>query len=89
MTEHISTTVWPFNYYAVLFQIAYSLIITAFFMVQLSHPYMTTGKNVTLTIWLFVGKEVSLLFSMLSVFVIAFLPRSKDLFISLLLSRWL
>ena len=56
-------------------------------MVQLSHPYMTTGKNVTLTIWLFVGKEVSLLFSMLSVFVIAFLPRSKDLFISLLLSQ--
>ena len=51
-------------------------------MVQLSHPYLTTGKNVTLTIWLFVGKEVSLLFSMLSTLVIAFLPRRKRLLIS-------
>ena len=45
-----------------------------FFMVQLSHPYMTTGKTVALTIWIFVGKVMSLLFNMLSRFVIAFLP---------------
>ena len=50
---------------------------SAFFMVQLSHPYMTTGK--TLTIWTFVGKVMSLLFNTLSRFVIAFLPRSKCL----------
>ena len=43
-------------------------------MVQLSHPYMTTGKTVALTIWIFVGKVMSLLFNMLSRFVIAFLP---------------
>ena len=51
---------------------------SAFFMVQLSHPYMTTGKAITLTIWIFVGKVMSLLFNMLSRFVIAFLPRSKQ-----------
>ena len=77
MTEHISTTVWPFNYCAVLFQIAYSLIITAFFMVQLSHPYMTTGKIIALIIWTFVGKVISLLFKMLSRFAIAFLLRES------------
>ena len=49
---------------------------SAFFMVQLSHPYMTTGKTTALTIWTFVGKVMSLLLSMLSRFVIAFLPRS-------------
>ena len=49
----------------------------AFFMVQLSHPYMTSRKNVSLTRWTFVGKVMSLLFHMLSRFVIAFLPRSK------------
>ena len=58
----------------------------AFFIVQLSHPYMTTGKTVALTIWIFVGKVMSLLFNMLSKFVIAFLPRSKHLLISWLQS---
>ena len=52
---------------------------SAFFMVQLSHPYMTTGKTIALTRWTFVGKVMSLLFNMLSRFVITFLPRSKHL----------
>ena len=52
---------------------------SAFFMVQLSHPYMTTGKTIALTRWTFVGKIMSLLFNMLSRLVIAFLPRSKHL----------
>ena len=51
----------------------------AFFMVQLSHPYMTTGKTMALTIWIFVGKVMSLFFNMLSRFVIAFLPKIKCL----------
>ena len=55
---------------------------SAFFIVQLSHPYMTTGKTIGLTRWNFVGKIMSLLFNMLSRLVIAFLPRSKHLFIS-------
>ena len=50
---------------------------SAFFMVQLSHRYMTTRKTVALTIWTFVGKVMSLLFNVLSKFVIAFLPKSK------------
>ena len=50
---------------------------SAFFMCQFSHPYMTTGKNIALTKWIFVGKVMSLLFNMLPRFVIAFLPRSK------------
>ena len=54
---------------------------SAFFMTQLSHPYMTTGKTIALTRWTFVGKVMSLLFNMLSRFVIAFLPRSKRLLI--------
>ena len=54
---------------------------SAFLMVQLSHPYMTTGKTVALTRGTFVGKVMSLLFNMLSRFVIAFLPRSKHLLI--------
>ena len=54
---------------------------SAFFIVQLSHPYMTTGKIIALTRW-FVGKVMSLLFNTLSRFVIAFLPRSKCLLIS-------
>ena len=54
----------------------------AFFIVQLSHPYITTGKTIALTRWTFVGKGMSLLFNMLSRFVIAFLPRSKCLLIS-------
>ena len=49
----------------------------AFFMVQLPHPYMTTGKTIALTIWTFVGKVMSLLFNMLCRFAIAFLPKSK------------
>ena len=52
---------------------------SAFFTVQLSHPYMTTGKTITLTIWTFVSKVMSLLFNMLSSFVITFLPRSKQM----------
>ena len=59
---------------------------SAFFMVQLSHSYMTTGKTIVLTIWTFVGKVMSLLFQMHSRFVIAFLPRSKHLLISWLQS---
>ena len=59
---------------------------SAFFMVQLSHPYMTTGKTIALTGQTFVGKVMSLLFIMLSRLVIAFLPRSKRLFISWLQS---
>ena len=58
----------------------------AFFMVQLSHPYMTTGKTIALTRWTFVGKIIYLLFNMLSRLVIAFLPRSKHLLISWLQS---
>ena len=54
---------------------------SAFFMAQLSHPHMTTGKTIALTRWTFVGKVMSLLFNMLSRFVIAFLPRSKHLLI--------
>ena len=50
---------------------------SAFFTVQLSHPYMTTGKTIALTKWTFVGKVMSLLFNMLSRLVISFLPRSK------------
>ena len=50
---------------------------SAFFIVQLSHPYITTGKTIALTRWTFVGKVMSLLFNMLSRLVIAFLPRSK------------
>ena len=53
------------------------LRLSAFFIVQLSHPYLTTGKTIALTRWTFVGKVMSLLFNMLSRFVIAFLPRSK------------
>ena len=52
------------------------LWLSAFFMVQLSHPYLTTGKTIALTRWTFVSKVMSLLFNMLSRFVIAFLPRS-------------
>ena len=55
---------------------------SAFFIVQLSHPYMTTGKTIALTRWTFVGKVMSLLFNMLSRLVITFLPRSKHLLIS-------
>ena len=54
---------------------------SAFFIVQISHPYMTTGKTIALTRWIFVDKVMSLLFNMLSRLVIAFLPRSKCLLI--------
>ena len=59
---------------------------SAFFIVQLSHPYMTTGKTIALTRQAFVDKVMSLLFNMLSRLVITFLPRSKRLFISWLQS---
>ena len=57
-----------------------------FFIVQLSYPFVTTGKTIALTRWTFVGKVMSLLFNMLSRLVIAFLPRSKCLLISWLQS---
>ena len=59
---------------------------SAFFMIQLSHPYLTTGKIIALTIWTFFGKVMSLLLNMLSAFIIVFLLRSKGLFISWLQS---
>ena len=59
---------------------------SAFFVVQLSHPYMTTGKTIALTRGTFVGKVMSLLFNMLSRLVITFLPRNKPLLISWLQS---
>ena len=59
---------------------------SAFFMVQLLHPHMTTGKTITLTRWTFVSKVMSLLFNTLLRFVIAFLPRSRHLLISWLQS---
>jgi len=59
---------------------------SVFFTVQLSHPYMTTGKTIALTRWTFVGKVMSLLFNVLSRLVITFLPRSKRLLISWLQS---
>ena len=59
---------------------------SAFFVVQLSHPYMTTGKTIALTRWSFVDKVMSLLFNMLSRLVITFLPRSKCLLLSWLQS---
>ena len=71
-----STTVWKHQFYWC----------SASFMVQLSHPYMTIGKIIALTIWIFVSKVISLLFNMLSRFVIAFLPRNKCLLISWLQS---
>ena len=60
---------------------------SAFLIVQISHPYMTTGKNIALTRWTFAGKVMPLLFNMLSRFVITFLRRSKCLLISWLQSR--
>ena len=65
---------------------ASTLLCSTFFIVQLSHPYMTTGKTIALTRWIFVGKVMSLLFNMLSKLVITFLPRSKRLLISWLQS---
>ena len=59
---------------------------STFFTVQLSHPYMTTGKTIALTRWTFVGKVIFLLFNMLSRLIITFLPRSKRLLISWLQS---
>ena len=62
------------------------LLCSAFFIVQISHPYMTTGKTIALTRWTFFHKVMSLLFNMLSRLVITFLPRSKRLLISWLQS---
>ena len=59
---------------------------SAFFIVQLSHPYMTTGKTIALTGWNFLGKIISLIFNMLSRLVITFLPRSKHPLLSWLQS---
>ena len=59
---------------------------SAFFIIQLSHPYMITGKPIALTVQIFIGKVMSLLFNKLSRFFIAFLPRNKDLLISWLQS---
>ena len=73
LCQHQSSKVWILQH-------------SAFFMVQLSHPYMTTGKNISLTTQTFVGKVMSLLFNMLSRFVIVFLPRSRNLLISWLQS---
>ena len=64
------------------------LLLSAFFTVQLSHPYITTGKTIALTRRMFVGKVMSLLFNMLSILVINFLPRSQRLLISWLQSPW-
>ena len=75
-TVFSNTTVWKHQFFGA----------QLFFIVQLSHPYMTTGKNVALIIWTFVGKVMSLLFNMLSGLVIAFLPRNKCLLISWLQS---
>ena len=63
-----------------------NFLVLSFFIVQLSHPYMTTGKTIALTRQMFVGKVMSLLFNMLSRLVITFLPRSKHLLISWLQS---
>ena len=62
------------------------LQLSAFFMVQFSHPYMTTGKTIALAIWTFISKVIFLLFNMLWRFDISFLPRSKHVFISWLQS---
>ena len=62
------------------------LQLSAFFIVQLSYPHITTGKTIALTRWILVGKLISLLFNMLSKFVITFLQRSKCLLISWLQS---
>ena len=59
-----------------------SVWLSAFFLVQLSHPYMTTEKTITLTKWTFIGKVMARLFNMTSRFVVAFLPRSKHLLVS-------
>ena len=61
------------------------LLCSAFFIVQLSHPYLTTGKTIALARWTFVDKVMSLLFNILSRLVITFLPRSKCLLISWLI----
>ena len=71
-----STTLWKHQFFGT------QLSLHPFF----SHPYMTTGKTIALTVWTFVGKVISLLFNVLSRFVIAFLPRSKHLWISWLRS---
>ena len=76
----------PANYHFIPLLWVWIAFHLAFFMVQLSHPYMTTGKTLGLTIWTFVSKVLSLLFNMLSRLVITFLPRSKRLLISWLQS---
>ena len=55
---------------------------STFFIIQLSHPYITTGKTLALTRWIFVGKAMALFFNMLSKLIIAFLPRNRRLLVS-------
>ena len=76
----LKSLLWHHNSKALIFRHS------AFFMVQFLHPYMTTGKTIALTGWTFVSKVMSLLFNMLSSFVIVFLPRSKCVLISWLQS---
>ena len=79
---------WSFSITLLQYQDSKASILrcSAFFMAQLSHPYMTTGQTTALTRWNFVCKVVSLFFNMLSRFAIVFLPRNKHLFISWLQS---
>ena len=76
----------PANHHFILLLWVWITFHLAFFMVQLSHPYMTAGKTLALTIWTFISKMMSLLFNMLSRLAIIFLPRSKPLLISWLQS---
>ena len=89
--KSINSSVLSFLFFKYKFIYFNLRLITIFlpyiFIVQLSHPYMTTGKTIALTRWTFVGKVMSLLFNMLSRLVIAFLPRSKHFLISWLQSR--
>ena len=82
----VQGTLWTERVSYVQFTVQKASILwhSVFFIVQLSHPYMTAGKTIAFTRWTFVGKVMSLLFNMLSMLVIAFLPRSKRL-----LSSWL
>ena len=81
-----ATSLWLFTFMHWRRPKASILWRSAFFMVQLLHPYMTTGKTIALTRWTFVSKLMYLFFNMVSSFVIAFLPRSKHLLISWLQS---
>ena len=79
MAPHSSTFAWKIPGMDEPGRLQSMRLCSAFFTVQLSHPYMTTGKTIALTRWTFVGKVMSLLFNMLSRLVITFFPRSKRL----------